>query len=100
MNTSPTPYRPIACSFYDRLQEFATLGTTVEVRYENTSMDRLKVKDIIEDVYTKEKEEFIRLKRGMTIRLDRLISVGSEKRRNDYCGIDPNFNPCGDADDY
>jgi len=100
MKTSVIPYHPIACSFYDRLQDFATSGEVVKIKYFNSFQNQSYITDKIIDVYTESKAEYIRLKRGMTIRLDQLISAGNDRNTNETCGIDPTVNPCGDADEY
>ncbi len=100
MNNNNSSYQPIACGFYDRLLAFATTGDLVNIRFRNTSGNEDQVKDIIEDVFTKEKAEYLQLKRGMIIRLDHLITVDDQSLPNDHCGIDRNSNPCGDASEY
>jgi Rho-binding antiterminator len=70
-----TDYKPINCSYYDELEAIATLKKKVRVEYfeEKTPV---KVSQVgIINLFTRNKEEFVVLSNGLTIRLDRLISV-------------------------
>jgi Rho-binding antiterminator len=69
-----SPYQPIDCNFYDILLERATLRHPARIRYlAGGGPD--EVVALIEDVYTQNKEEFMRLHTGQLIRLDQLIAV-------------------------
>lgn len=68
-------YQPINCSYYDELEAIATLRKMVEVEYYDNNLP-VKVNNVgINDLFTKESEEFVVLTNGLTIRLDRLIQV-------------------------
>lgn len=70
-----TNYVPINCSYYDELEAIATLRKQVEVEYYDDKKP-LKVEKVgIKDFFTKDKEEFVVLSNGLTLRLDQLISV-------------------------
>lgn len=70
-----TDYRPINCSYYDELEAIATLRKRVAVIYEGKQgQQKLEAVGIV-NLYTKNKEEFVVLTNGQTIRLDHLISV-------------------------
>jgi Rho-binding antiterminator len=70
-----TDYRPINCSYYDELEAIATLRKKVTVVYEG-SQGPITIKEVgIRDLFTKNKEEFIVLTNGLTLRLDYLIEV-------------------------
>ncbi|GAB5550975.1 MAG: hypothetical protein Sapg2KO_05660 [Saprospiraceae bacterium] len=68
-------YKPINCSYYDELEAIATLRKRVVVEYYDGDL-ALKLENVgITNLFTKEKEEFVVLTNGLTIRLDRLIQV-------------------------
>ncbi len=75
------PYIPIDCNFYDRLLHHATRRETVEITYQSSEgTGEMTIHAIIQDVYTREGAEYLQLKKGETIRLDRLVRVGGEDR--------------------
>lgn len=68
-------YKPINCNYYDELEAIATLKKKVLVKYQEKDQT-LEAPDVrILDLYTKNKEEFVVLDNGRTIRLDYLIEV-------------------------
>lgn len=68
-------YIPINCSYYDELEAIATLRRQVEViYYADDHLHRLS-RVRIKDLFTKNKEEYIVLDSGHTIRLDHLVKV-------------------------
>ena len=71
------PYIPISCTFHDILLDRSTRRKEVRVIY-SKDRKRFKALGIIEDVFTKDKVEYLRIKDGPTIRLDDLISVDKE----------------------
>lgn len=75
------PYKPISCSWHDTLLHKATLKD--EVSFELESGQSLT--GIIVDVYTKEKEEFLRLNSGEIIRLDRIINMDGAPFNSRVC---------------
>lgn len=77
----PGDYRPIACSYHDRLESWATLRTPVTVRYRDDTGALVEASGRIEDVYARQGAEFLRLDSGTEIRLDRLESVTEGNRR-------------------
>jgi len=68
-------YQPISCDFYDILEESATLKKRSIIHFYNTDQQEEQIVSRIKNLFTKEKEEFMELENGRTIRLDRLISV-------------------------
>lgn len=70
-----TKYQPINCSYYDELEAIATLRKKVEVEYYSKNKPVVINGVGIKDLYTREKEEFVVLSSGLTIRLDHLIQV-------------------------
>lgn len=77
----PNHYRPIACSYHDRLESWATLRTPVSIRYRDDTGALIEASGHIADVYARQGAEFLRLDSGTEIRLDRLESVTEESRR-------------------
>lgn len=71
-------YRLVDCGFHDRLEAFATLRQICQISYRTTSGEIIEVQDQIVDVYAANKADFLRLKAGTEIRLDRLISVNGK----------------------
>ncbi len=65
-------YKPIDCNFYDRLEAWSV--RKVEVNICLTDTDSLTT-GVIQDLYIKEKAEFLLLNTGQEIRLDKIASV-------------------------
>ena len=68
-------YHPVACDFYDILQETATRRLYAKIQYYTEIHEFLTVSAVIKDIYTKDGEEFIELNTGETIRLDRIVRI-------------------------
>lgn len=77
-------YRPISCSYYDELEARATRRTICTIRYLNEAGAATEVRGRIIDFFIQKKVEFLRLDTGLTIRLDRLLSVDG-LALSDYC---------------
>lgn len=70
-----TDYRPINCNYYDELEAIATLRKNVTVIYQSDG-EQITLNEVgIKNLYAKDKEEFVVLTNGLTIRLDYLIEV-------------------------
>lgn len=74
-------YQPISCSFYDRLEEAATLGKKVALEY---FIDGKLVSDKtrVETFVIENKVEFMILASGKKIRLDRIHSLDGVLLKN------------------
>lgn len=70
-----TAYKPVSCGFHDELQYKATTGVSCAIAYRDFDGTERLVTDAIADVYTREGAEYLRLRSGEEIRLDRLIRV-------------------------
>lgn len=68
-------YRMVSCDFHDQIEALATLHQTCQIIYRNGSDEEVEVRDQIVDVYAANKADFLKLKNGTEIRLDRLVSV-------------------------
>ena len=74
MNDSNPPYTPISCSFYDYLEEAATLGRLSAFEYmEDNRLKKIESK--IQALVIKDKIEYLVLENGQSIRLDYLLSI-------------------------
>lgn len=68
-------YAPIACTFHDRLEDWAVRGTPVEVVWHDGEAERA-AHDQIADVFARDGADWVRLGDGTTIRANRLVRVG------------------------
>lgn len=70
-------YVPINCSFYDYLEEAATLGTLSTIHYSNNQeIERIEAKVLT--LFIRDKVEYMKLDNNKVIRLDRLISFNGK----------------------
>jgi Rho-binding antiterminator len=69
------PYQLVSCSFYDELEALATLRRVCPILYRTETDEEISLEGQIIDLYSVNKVEFMKLKDGTEIRLDRLISV-------------------------
>lgn len=83
MKPEPKPYQPISCSFYDLLEEAATLKKPVELIYGQDGNPRT-VMGIIVELFIRQKVEWLRFDYGQEIRLDHIISLNGEALAS-YC---------------
>lgn len=68
-------YQPINCHFYDELELLAIRQKACLIIYNNQEEKPLERTDIITDFKIKDGAEYMLLKSGAAIRLDRIISV-------------------------
>ena len=71
-------YKTISCSFYDLLLEKATLKENVKLVYNTKGENETSTHAVIIDVYTKDKEEFLKLDSELIIRLDFVLSINDQ----------------------
>lgn len=69
------PYQPISCDFHDHLEATATRRTTARIVYLDADGHAREVDASIEDLGSRDGEEYMRLRSGVSIRLDRIVSV-------------------------
>jgi Rho-binding antiterminator len=74
-------YCLVDCGFHDQLEALATLRQTCQISYYTATGEIVEVQDQIVDVYAANKADFLKLKDGTEIRLDRLISVNGNPTR-------------------
>ncbi len=67
-------YIPIDCSLHDRLEDLATRRRVVRLRYES-EVGVVEIDDVIADWLVRDGAEFLRLRSGADIRLDRILEI-------------------------
>ncbi|MEO0894911.1 MAG: Rho-binding antiterminator [Bacteroidota bacterium] len=80
-------YIPINCNYYDKLEAWATLRQQVEIVLLDDSGKENKASGLIADLFIKDKAEYLKLKSGQEIRLDRIYSVNGEVVPGNSCQI-------------
>ncbi|HEX6924680.1 MAG TPA: DUF6665 family protein [Longimicrobiaceae bacterium] len=78
MGVRERPYTPISCQVHDRLLALATLHRECTLELESFGGTVETVRGVIEDVYSYQRAEYLRLDNGRTVRLDALLSVDGE----------------------
>ena len=74
-------YTPISCSFYDRLEEAATLKKVVNLQYFEGDLPMQK-QALIKTIKIRDKIEWLFLVDGTEVRLDRIHSIDGVKLSN------------------
>lgn len=71
-------YTPINCNYYDKLEAYATLKTTLTIVYiEDAKTCKIHNTRIV-TLFAKNHEEFLVLDNEQIIRLDKLVSINGE----------------------
>ncbi len=70
-----TQYQPINCSLYDYLEMWAVQQKLVDVIFIENQQQKTFSNVIIKDLKTINKEEFVFLNNGQSLRLDQLIRI-------------------------
>jgi Rho-binding antiterminator len=78
-------YRLVSCDFYDELESLATLRQKARIVYWNQAHEIVEVQDYIMDVYAANQADFLKLKSGVEIRLDQIVSVNSKPLSYESC---------------
>lgn len=68
----------VDCDFHDELEALATLRQQCRIVYRNAVDKVVEVQERIVDVYAVNKADFLSLKDGTEIRLDRIVSVNGK----------------------
>lgn len=68
-------YQPIDCDYYDRLEAWATVGTTCAIKFADDDDQTNQVNSKILDFKLEDGIEYLIGEDNLQIRLDRLISV-------------------------
>lgn len=72
------PYKPIDCGFHDVLLHVATRRIYSRIHYITDIGEICYIDALINDVFTRNKEEFMVLASGEEIRLDKIIQVNEQ----------------------
>ena len=75
-------YKPINCGLYDYIESAIIKKEKVDLEYYNETSEVIKTKELLTDVYSKDKVEYLKTYSGLIIRLDRLIKI------DDYDNLD------------
>jgi Rho-binding antiterminator len=68
-------YTPVSCDFSDELESRATLRQECRIVYRNDADEKVEAEGLIVDIYAANKADYLKLKDGTEIRLDRIVSV-------------------------
>ncbi|MFA6541806.1 MAG: hypothetical protein WCT99_09415 [Bacteroidota bacterium] len=68
------PYQKISCSFYDQLEALATKRTLCMILFRDNEQEETAEGTIV-DLFSRDGAEYLKLDKGLIIRLDHLISV-------------------------
>jgi Rho-binding antiterminator len=71
-------YIPVSCDFHDELEALATLRQDCQIVYRNEADEVVEVNDRIVDVYAANHADYMKLRNGTEIRLDRVVSVNGK----------------------
>lgn len=75
MKTTPATYHPVSCEFHDILESLATQHRTAQIRFTDADGVLQQRDAVIQDVFSREGAEYIRISSGETLRLDQLVTV-------------------------
>lgn len=76
-------YEPIDCTTHDQLIERAAFRLPTEVAYRNERGEVVAARGMIEDVFSRDGAEYLRLSNGQEIRLDRIVDFGGIDEEED-----------------
>lgn len=80
-----TDYLPIACTFYDELEAAAVKKIVSAIVYKENN-ETINIESRVIDFKTLNKEEFMILENGLSIRLDKIISFnGIKSQMSESC---------------
>lgn len=74
-------YRLVDCGFHDELEALATLRQRCTIIYRTETDEVVTIQSQIVDIYAAHQSDFLKLKDGTEIRLDRLICVNDQPIR-------------------
>ena len=67
-------YQTVSCHFYDELETLAVKKVLSKITYSENE-NEIDIEDLIVDFRTRNKGEFLILKNGTQIRLDKIIKI-------------------------
>lgn len=68
-------YTLVSCDFHDELEALATLQKPCHIEYRDQDGKAIAADDVIVDIYSENKADYLKLKNGTIIRMDQLIKV-------------------------
>ena len=79
-------YQPISCQLYDYIEQAATLRQEVVILYKSEGRDSNSISGIVTDIFSLNKEEYLKINNEVEIRLDHiLIFDGHNFPQNQTC---------------
>lgn len=76
--SNSSPYTPINCSYYDRIEAAIVLRKKVRLVYRNDEGLSTTIETPLKDTLIKNKEEFLIIDGMEPLRMDRIISLDGE----------------------
>lgn len=68
-------YKPIACGLYDELELRALRKQIVNILFLNDKNENELIECVITDLFSKDKTEYLKTDKEITIRLDNIIEI-------------------------
>lgn len=81
------PYLPINCSYYDRLEAWATLKQACNILWLDQEGIKHEVNTKINDLLLRDGVEYLIAENNLAIRLDQLISVNGIRLMGGSCAV-------------
>ena len=84
-------YRKVSCLFYDQLTDLIVQKKYVRIDFTTDIKEFIKRQTVLKDIVTIEKQEFLMLNTGESVRLDRIKKVDGiipPHVKNDYYQCD------------
>jgi Rho-binding antiterminator len=72
-------YKMVSCDFEDQLEAWSTLRQNCQITYRSAEDELVEAEGLIVDIYSANKADFLKLKDGTVIRLDKIVSVNGKK---------------------
>jgi Rho-binding antiterminator len=72
-------YKMVSCDFEDQLEAWSTLRQSCKITYRSAEDELVEAEGLIVDIYSANKADFLKLKDGTVIRLDKIVSVNGKK---------------------
>jgi transcriptional antiterminator Rof (Rho-off) len=77
ISTDPVskPYKPIDTDMVDNLEHYALDKIRVTIEFTDHAGETEQMRGLIEEVYTENHAEFLKMEGGRTLRLDQILSA-------------------------
>jgi Rho-binding antiterminator len=73
-------YKPVSCEMSDELEVLSVQGETVRFYVDQGDGSTTTLVGKIEDIYARDRADYLKLKNGVEIRLDRIIEYRPDKQ--------------------